>query len=781
MRRLLFHVVRYGSLRSVILSMESAPESSQPSESQSNLIANSQMAYSDRQSNDESLVVKKLAPLTLAEISSLVLPEPELVEDDPRNRFTLSNFAILLSIPAIATLMGFGLVCIYNPAAISWLNKPEAPAFYTNSFWNIPKNKKQIQTELAKIQLKLGDNFNLKEDQSLYTVLETETQNIREIRLYQTIWDRGEEKLLLVSTTTIAGIDEYFVRSPLLKYASYEALPKLQPNRNRLPLKRLSLLKNPSNQYSEIWFTTSGTTEGITYGQIYCFTADQRSRLLELDAWTSPAKELPKWQQVLSNNTWQLVVNQTQKFEPAFVVWQPEKTDKVSNNPWQFRQINLNEAKKQPKIYQDALFLASAGLWSPALEKFKLYVSELRSQNQQLSPYLQEQYDFISFHAQITASQTQQAISNLGEKALVNIIDGRWEVALAIANDPAYKGDKIAEMVANYHPHIWQRVTALLTYTGVKKEIKLWGGLVVLHHNGLRSAEAWLRSQKVDSKDSDQLLQRLDLAPIAINPKQLLGTVTYLGKGNMSNRDWFLPPPKLEPDQAWYEVNIGLIKNGDQWINAPFRELSNRSSILLWKILGFSLNSNLGIVVYDAYGKTQAAALVAQSLWVGEDGSLRILASGQASLQPLLTKSQLPPLVTSGGAFNPPDGIPVNWQTLSSITIERIIRQMYKELQRNGQVSLTIEEFSVLIQEQWTLSSVNLDGGGKPEYLLLLEREQVDLGDRHYPLAIAFSNTGDLLFSDLNGGRVWIDVLPSSINGQILTLRNGIYEVWNFR
>ncbi|NUN65907.1 hypothetical protein HCU40_14380 [Pseudanabaena biceps] len=761
--------------------MESAPESSQPSENQSSLIANSQMAHGDRQSNDESLVIKKLAPLTLAEISLKVSSEPEPVEDDPRNRFTWSNLAIVLSIPAIATLMGFGLVCIYNPAAISWLNKPEAPAFYTNSFWNIPKSKKQIQTELAKVQLKLGDNFNLKEDQSLYTVLETETQNIREIRLYQTIWDRGEEKLLLVSTTTIAGIDEYFVRSPLLKYAGYEALPKLQPNRNRLPLKRLSLLKNPSDQYSEIWFTTSGSTEGITYGQIYCFTADQRSQLLELDAWTSPAKELPKWQQVLSNNTWQLVVNQTQKFEPSFVVWQPEKTDKVSNNPWQLRQVNLNEAKNQPKIYQDALFLASAGLWSPALEKFKLFVSELRSQNQQLSPFLQEQYDFISFHSQLTAAQTQQAISNLGEKALVNIIDGRWDVAIAIANDPAYKSDKIAEMVANYDPHIWQRVTAMLTYTGVKKEIKLWGGLVVLHRNGLRSAEAWLRSQKVDPKDSDQLLQRLDLAPIAINPKQLLGTVTYLGKGNVNNRDWFLPPPKLEPDQAWYEVNIGLIKNGDQWINAPFRELSDRSSILLWKVLGLSSNSNLGIVVYDAYGKTQAAALVAQSLWVGEDGSLRILASGQASLQPLLTKSQLPPLVTSGGAFNPPDGTPVNWLTLSPITIERIIRQMYKELQRNGQVSLTIEEFSVLIQQQWTLSSVNLDGGGKPEYLLLLEREQVDLGDRHYPLAIAFSNTGDLLFSDLNGGRVWIDVLPSSINGQILTLRNGIYEVWNFR
>jgi hypothetical protein len=106
---------------------------------------------------------------------------------------------------------------------------------------------------------------------------------------------------------------------------------------------------------------------------------------------------------------------------------------------------------------------------------------------------------------------------------------------------------------------------------------------------------------------------------------------------------------------------------------------------------------------------------------------------------------------------------------------------MYRELQRNGEVSLSIEDFSVLVQQQWTLSSVSLDGVGKPEYLLLLDREKVDLGDRHYPLAIVFSNDGALLFSDMNGNRIWMDVLPSSTEGQVLTLRNGRYEVWNFR
>jgi hypothetical protein len=173
--------------------------------------------------------------------------------------------------------------------------------------------------------------------------------------------------------------------------------------------------------------------------------------------------------------------------------------------------------------------------------------------------------------------------------------------------------------------------------------------------------------------------------------------------------------------------------------------------------------------------------MTAQSLWVGGDGRLKILASGDASLLPLLNKSIIPPLVTSGSSFDPPKGKPIDWQMLSPRVIERIIRAMYGELQRRGQVSMSIEDFSVLLQQQWKLSEVNLDGYGKPEYLLLLDRSEIDLGDRHYPLAIAFSNDGALLFSDMNDGRIWIDVLPSSIEGQILTLRNGNYEIWDFR
>jgi len=741
--------------------MESLPESSQPL---------GDLVKKDR----ESL------------IGDLVNHQPELAvsalpEIDPRDRFTWSNFFVVVSIPFVGGLVGLGLIYLANPLAISWLSSSDVPAFYSNSLWNIPKSIPQIQAELGRSYLKLGESYNLKTGETIYTVLETETQNIREIRLYQTIWDRGVEKYLLVSTTTVAGIDEYFVRSPKLKYAT-EAIPaRLRPDRNRLPLKKLSLLNNPPSQFNGIWFSTTGNIGGIAYGQIYYFSNDKRSQLVELDVWTSPVGELPIWRNALpsNSNSVQLVVNQTQTYEPSLLIFQPEEVIVRSIRKVQLRQVTLNEAKGQPKAYQDALVMASVGLWSPALGKFNLMVDELRSQGKQLSPFLQEQYDLIALHAKITSDQAQNPNSSLGEKALVNIIDGRWSEALEIVNDTAYKGDKIAEMLAKYHPHIWQRVMTMLTFTGAK-EIKLWGGLIVLQRNGLRRAEHWLREQKVDPKESNQLLQRLDLAPVTLDPRQLIGTVAYIGKGDAGS-EWFLPPPKLESGQGWYEVNINLMKDGDKWSNAPFSELSDRSSILLWRILGLSINSSLGVVLYDPNGKSQTATLTAQSLWVSDNGSLRILASGEVALAPLLNKSILQPLVTSGGGFNPPNGSPVKWQSLSSKTIERIVRTMYRELQRNGEVSLSIEDFGVLVQQQWTLTSVSLDGSGKPEYLLLLDREKVDLGDRHYPLAIAFSSDGSLIFSDMSGGRIWIDVLPSSIDGQILTLRNGRYEVWNFR
>lgn len=703
----------------------------------------------------------------------------ELPESDPRNQLTWSDVGIVLSIPLVGGLAIFGLVYLYNPASISWLApSAEAPAFYSDSLWNLPKSIPQIQSELERSQLKLGENYGLKTGEILYTVLETETQNIREIRIYQPVRERTEEKLLLVSTTTVAGVDEYFVRSPKLKYLTEPIPARLRPNRNRLPLKKLSLINNPPSQFDGIWFTTSGNIDGIAYGQIYYFAIGKRSQLMELEQWTSPAGELPQWRKLLSTSQTQLVVNQSQGFEPSFLIFHPEDISADSVRKMQLRQSNLNEAKGQPKSYQQALVMASVGLWSPAMAKFDQALTELRSQKQAISPFLQEQYELIAFHAQITTQQTQQAISNLGDKALVNIIDGQWQEAIAIANNPAYKGDRIAEMLRKYHPHIWQRVMTMLTMSS-DQNIKLWGGLVVLHREGLRRAETWLRSQKVNPKDFDPLLQRLDLAPITIQPRQLLGTVAHIGKN--AGNDWFLPPPKLEPNQAWYEVSIDLIKDGDLWRNAPFSELSDRSSTLLWRTLGLSLNNNLGVVTYDAYGKSQAWSLTAESLWVSADGRLKVLASGEASLLPLLNRSILTPLVTSGGAFNPPDGITVDWQTLSPSTIERIIRSMYRELQRNGQVSLSIEEFSLLVQEQWRLSAVDLDGFGKLEYLLLLDREQVDLQDRHYPVAIAFSSDGALLFSDISGGRIWMGILPSSQKGQILTFRNGQYEMWNFR
>ncbi|MFN9227083.1 MAG: hypothetical protein ACK6C7_08810, partial [Pseudanabaena sp.] len=133
--------------------MESLPESSQPL---------GDLVKKDR----ESL------------IGDLVNHQPELAvsalpEIDPRDRFTWSNFFVVVSIPFVGGLVGLGLIYLANPLAISWLSSSDVPAFYSNSLWNIPKSIPQIQAELGRSYLKLGESYNLKTGETIYTVLET--------------------------------------------------------------------------------------------------------------------------------------------------------------------------------------------------------------------------------------------------------------------------------------------------------------------------------------------------------------------------------------------------------------------------------------------------------------------------------------------------------------------------------------------------------------------------------------------------------------------------------
>jgi hypothetical protein len=712
----------------------------------------------------------------------------------PQGNFGWSDLFVILSVPILGCGIFLGVQFLSNPLSLSWLYSTQAPIF-TPSLWNQPKTLAQVKAELAESQLILGDSLELKTGEQIYAVLQAESKTIREIRLYHPISDRGSEKLVLITSLQTPGLEELVVKAPFVKYRSAQVSNR--SNYKRMPMTKLKAIAGTAPDRGT-WFVAYGKDEDTTYGQIFHYTPDPQPTMVMLKDWVSPLGEFPKWQVALSGSSKdgtinslgnkeqeaiakpQLLVNQSIDFEPIYSIYQVEDNIASESKSYiQLRQITLNEGLGLPRSYSEALTLASSGLWSSALTKLNVLKQELKAKGKTFSPFVQEQYDLIALHATLTSGQAKQPYANFGEQVFVKIIDGHWQEALEMAESASGSAEKIAAMVAKYDKQIWMRVQ-----TGLQLEpsqaLKVWGGLVVLNREGLRASERWLRAQKADSKEVMALLQRLDLTPIALNPQQLLGTVSYLGKGN-PGAQWQITPPELLTGQGWYVIDVAIARDGDIWKNAPFPELGDRSSLFAWKVLGLEQNNRLGIAIADNASELITTSLLAQSLSIDGYGNIRILAMGNADLAKSLNTGSVPTLVTSGGGISDTRGQNVYLTAIAPEVATSITNTLYGQLGRYGQVSLNLKDFSQQLQ-QWLFQAIDLDGDGNPELILELQRSQIDLGNRHYPMVAVFTSTGRLLFSDIgNRTRRWIGVLPSKVGGQILTEINGYYEVWSLR
>ncbi|MEI6428872.1 MAG: hypothetical protein WCO45_10900 [Pseudanabaena sp. ELA607] len=802
--------------------------------------------------------------------ASSLVPIKPLIPIDPRNQFTWSNLFLILSIPALIYLLVGGSLLLYNPLLFAWLYAPRAPIVY-GSLWSQPKTLQQIRGELEEKSLIIGDVIKLESGEQIFSILEKETKSIQELRLYQSVSDRGVEKFVSLQTVRIYALEDAFVRQVRSRYAVKSVPSSRQP----WLMQKIESLRGqpprhlPGNLY---WFSVTGSRDKMRYGQIFYFTTTPRPRLVSTVEWNSPVDQLPQWQNVLtaSGNQPQLLVNQTHNYEPLFVVFQPE-VDPSNQNSIQLRRITLNEANlntesvltsikisldrlglttntndlikntnkttksatgnskeqandsknsngekpaksenlgadktERQKIdpspnnksdqesnqgntrsgsrlphtpYQQALWLASVGLWQDAQVKMAAYKATLP--DQKLPPFLQEQADLITFHARLTHNQAMQERGHIGDQALTLILDGQWEAALVLLREKRSQGGKFAEMLIRDYPHIWQRVEVALAMEPVPA-VKIWGGLVVLHRDGLRAAERWFKEQKAYTPEAMELLQRLDLAPVALKPEQILGRVVFLGK-EKPDPDWFLPPPALEANQGWYEVTIDVVRDGDVWRNAPLPMLADRSGLLLWRLFGFDRNNKMSILLKDEDGESRTAFLTIHSIYVNSAGELRLLAAADLNIARMLNRRVIPPLVSNRGGAVPPDGTTVYLHDLSLGVAMSMVRSLYTDLSRRGQLSVDLQEF-VSKAQQWQFIRVDLRGTGTPYLMLQLERSQVDLGERFYPITLIYNSDGTLLFSDVvNTERIWLGLLPSKVSGQSLTFSNGRYEVWVVR
>jgi hypothetical protein len=733
---------------------------------------------------------------------------PEL-QGDNRSGINVGKIALILSIPLLGLLIYLGIQVLTNPAFMPWLQNKEGRSLPIAGL-NPPKTIAEINTELAKSDLRLGEKLPLNITDSIYPIIDTKTKELQEIRVYQPLLAaNGQEKLNLVRKVNITPPDEYFVRAPVYKYKA----EKLKPGtaNNQMPLTQLLPIEGISPSRG-IWFMATGKSENITYGQVFCYLSQPQPSLNWITDWTSPASSLPQWQDFtdvsnpksnsgnspasepeldqqgkqiaaqvsLMPNEPELVLDRSLAFEPNFAVFSLELSHNRVN-PIQLREISLNEGLNLPRPYSDALLLASGGLWSMALQKLDTWKSELQSQGKSWPPFVQEQYQLIAWHTKLIKEQADKTIADPGQQALVLALDGRWKQALDVASDSQITANSVGEMLKLYGLHISQRVKVALKVDSSQEAI-MWGALVVLQKDGLAGAQNWLQTQKVDLKNAIALLQKFDVSPLGMQPEQLIGSIKVLGK-DVSSSDWAMPPPTLPAGEVWYEVNISVIQDRETWLNGPFPRLVGRSPVFLWQALGLERNPSLPLSLPDSSGQNNTVYLTAHSLSVGSNGELRLLASGSEELSITLNQSSIPALVVGGsGAFNNAVGTDISLGTIDTEIEERIVRVIYGELQGLGNVSLEKEDFKQQLRS-WSFQSVNITGNGQSDLMLEVSRQQIDVGDRHYPMVIVFDSNGGLIFSDIatNARRRWIALLPSKKTNQILTEINGQFEAISLR
>jgi len=730
----------------------------------------------------------------------------DLVEDPAESqlkpRFSISRILMLLNLIAIGTSSFLGYEYLTNPASPALFLLPfyQAPVAPVQNL-NPPQTLAEITKELADLQLQLGERLQIEapapEGLYIYPTID-KTKEIEEIRVYQTISeDVGKGKLRLVQKLEVMPLDEHYIRSIELRYS--QDLAKVKPTGNKMPLMKLSSIEGTPPSKG-IWFMAIGSKGKTNYGQIFCYVPQPQPKLNQVDEWVIPAQKLPEWRNFLEvkrqepeadpnppdlllSDQPELVIDQTQSFEPDFQVFRVQPTASLEN-PLQLRQITLNEALKSPQNYSDALVLASGGLWSPSIAKFDRFKAELQAKGKSLSPFMQEQYELIDYHAKITAEQADRTLADSGQQALMLILDGRWQEALKIAEASDFAAKSVAEMMVTDNYHVWPRVKAALKVKP-ELEVKIWGALVFLQRKGLPEAVQWLTAQKASTERAIALLQRSDISPLKMKPEQLLGTVTPLGKGSPGTQ-WQIKFPDLLPGQVWFRVDVSVIKDGNTWINGAFPEIGRRSPILVWEALGLEQNNFLTATLTDINGIRETSSLTARSISIGADGSLKILATGYDSLAKSIDESRgkgdFLPLVTSDNIFTSSSSSTVYLQNFDQRIEAKIIQALYNELQKVGQVSLELEDFKSQIAI-WSFQSIDITGDNQLDFILELDRNQIDAGDRYYPVTIAFDRDGNILFSDIsaNSGRRWITILPGNNAGQVLTQVGDRYEVWSLR
>lgn len=416
-----------------------------------------------------------------------------------------------LLISAIVGVGGGGFLAaqfIFNPTAVSWLpgGKPPGAEHSAQTF-------KEIQAEAYKAGGVAGSPLYIstypgfqkgalgQDDFLLPMYASSMLEKLTELRVYRSLKIGGKTVFELKDRIAIEGPSEADAIAPLTASARM-----IQGSDRLLTLSEVDFVEGKAPAPG-IWLQISGewarSGSQVVYGRVLHYNP-LRTRFHTLLTWTSPAGELPHWQQITGNTQTELLVNQTVGLEPHFQVYQIKARKSVAD-ALQLEAIALTKPALKGRTYENALLLAQNGLWASARE-----LLELVKQNNTWSATAQAQLDLVKLHAQATQVQADRTWASPTQQILALLLDGRWTKALSQLKTAHQNGYDIINFLHSNVDHFLPQVETSLIVNPGEVDVLRWGTLMKAIQRNNRDAVIWLQKHQAPA-DLQQILALLNL------------------------------------------------------------------------------------------------------------------------------------------------------------------------------------------------------------------------------------------------------------------------------
>ncbi|MFM7405266.1 MAG: hypothetical protein ACKO3K_00980 [Cuspidothrix sp.] len=698
-----------------------------------------------------------------------------------------STLALSLLFSIAGAIIGFGWISvlfILDPAQVSWLNEylPQWAKISTGKR-EIPETLTAIERSLSKKKRIAGETIPLNIKSEEYFLMpifqervncKSNCQQLVELQIYQRSQDleykfQTEKYYYLISKLPIIGLAKKFVDSS--KSAKISEVDNEQA-KIHLPLTTIKAFTDTNSP--GFWFYLEGKYQqdnNIIYGQVVHYNPTLKS-LQQMLSWKTNNGKLPKWQQVTGNDRKELVIDQTVDLEPNFQVYQVKPSQLVANSVY-LEEINFQKSAVNEFAFQQSIFLARNGLWTPALTWLK---SIEKDRKQPFIPAAKAQIDVIKLYSNFTKNQAEKNWASPSQQVIADIIDGRWEQGLQVFMKSPNNAEEIANLIQTDKGRIWNRATVALRLNPNRRAVLAWVALIFKVQRGEERTNSWLQSQSnIDGetlKYIQGILAKLDNEINNVHKSRIIGAVKQINQIN--ERDWL--PISLETDlkntlnETSYEVKVSAFHNGTSWLFYPFvnfDESKNQPGKFWRHILGISSDPTIQIIVWKPNGQQEIIAATIKAVQVQNQG-LHLLISG-----PKLPDSQIEsvhpqPLALTVDALEWVQPSPVSLKDLSPQKpelVKSILPTIWQTLQHSGDTKVSavpnLQEMETQMAD-WPVQLVSLTNEKNQQVMMTISAEAIAALNQSnenktqppkrqkQPRTLIFAADGKVIYSDFD-------------------------------